>query len=281
LGLKEDLVYRIAKRWVSGESVEEAMNFGKADVNRGLGVVFNYLGEDVTEQSVAERHALEYLRLQRLISESGLRACVSVKLTQLGLASDEALAAERVGRIASSAASLNQFLWIDMESSSSTDATLKIYSKILEENKNVGVALQAYLRRSEEDLYELLHINGRIRLVKGAYRESPDLVYTSRKEVTENFSKLMDVLFGRTDGFAIATHDSRLIHEATELADSHKVKFEFQMLKGIRDDLKPVLVKRGYRVVDYVPYGEDWYHYSIRRVREHPSNIWLLLRSLL
>jgi proline dehydrogenase len=256
------------------------MNFGKADASRGLGVIFNYLGEDVTEQSVAERHTLEYLRLQRLISESGLRACVSVKLTQLGLASDEVLATERVGRIASGAVSLNQSLWIDMESSRSTDATLKIYSKILEENKNVGVALQAYMRRSEEDLRKLLQMNGRIRLVKGAYRESPDLVYTSRKEVTENFSKLMGVLFGSTDGFAIATHDSRLIHEATKLADSHKVKFEFQMLKGIRDDLKPVLVKRGYRVVDYVPYGEDWYNYSIRRVREHPSNIWLLLRSV-
>ena len=280
MGLKRDLVYAVARRWVSGESVEEAIEFGKVDASRGLGLIFNYLGEDVTEESVAERHAREYLRLQRLISDNRLKGCVSIKLTQLGLTEDEEHAAQRAERIARGAADLNQFLWIDMESSKSTGATLKIYSRILEENMNVGVALQAYLRRSEEDLGNLLHAGGRVRLVKGAYRESPDLVYRSRDEISKNFSRLMGLLFAKGDFFAIATHDSRLIDEATTLAGSHGTRFEFQMLKGIREDLKPLLLKRGFRVTDYIPYGYEWYNYSMRRVREHPSNILLLLRSL-
>jgi proline dehydrogenase len=183
--------------------------------------------------------------------------------------------------VADHASSLGQFLWLDMEGSKFTDVTIGTYLELFEGHKNTGIALQSYLKRSENDLARLLEKEAKIRLVKGAYREPPDLIYTSREEVSKNYSKLVKLLFEKGNHFAIGTHDSRLIEEARSLASSHKVEFEFEMLKGIRDELKPVLVGAGYRVVDYIPYGEEWYSYSMRRMREHPGNFWLLLRSLL
>jgi proline dehydrogenase len=280
LGLKQDLVFKVAKRWISGKNAEEAVESAARVNGRGLGAILNYLGEDVTDQSVAERHVEEYLKIERMISAKKLDACVSIKLTQFGLLADERLARQRARRVADEASSLNQFLWLDMENSKFTDAVIDTYLELLEGHKHTGVALQAYLRRSEGDLHRLIEKGAKIRLVKGAYREPSDLVYASRDEVTRNYSRLMNMLFEKGDNFAIGTHDSRLIDEARTLAKSHKVNFEFEMLKGIREDLKPDLVNAGYRVVDYIPYGEDWYNYSIRRMREHPSNVWLLVRSL-
>ncbi len=280
LGLKQDLVFKVAKKWISGKNADEALESAASVNKRGLGAILNYLGEDVTDQSVAERHAGEYLKLERMISANKLDACVSVKLTQFGLLADEKLARQRAERLADEASSLNQFLWLDMESSKFTDATIDSYLELLEGHRNTGIALQAYLRRSEGDLHRLIEKGAKVRLVKGAYREPSDLIYTSRDEVSRNYSRLMNLLFEEGDNFAIGTHDSRLIDEARSLAKSHRVNFEFEMLKGIRDDLKPELVKSGYRVVDYIPYGEEWYNYSMRRMREHPSNVWLLVRSL-
>jgi proline dehydrogenase len=172
-------------------------------------------------------------------------------------------------------------IWIDMEGSAVTSRTLEIHSKLFESHGNVGVALQAYLKRSEADLSTLMDIGGKVRLVKGAYREPAGAVFRSREQVTENFLKLLRVLFARGQGFAVATHDSRPIEEALKLhASSPNTKFEFEMLRGIRDDLKLRLAKEGHRVVDYMPYGEEWYPYSVRRIKEHPSNVWLLLRSI-
>ena len=145
----------------------------------------------------------------------------------------------------------------------------------------MGVALQAYLRRSEADLQNLMDVGAKVRLVKGAYREPPEVAFRSREQVTENFIKLLRILFERGEGFAVGTHDSRPIEEAKRLHESNPgKKFEFEMLRGIRDDLKLKLVKAGHRVVDYMPYGEEWYPYSIRRIKEHPRNVWLLLRSI-
>jgi len=176
---------------------------------------------------------------------------------------------------------MRRMLWIDMEGSSVTSRTLQIYSKLFEAHKNVGVALQSYLKRSEADLAMLMDIGGKVRLVKGAYKEPSGIVFRTREQVTANFIKLMRTLFERGEEFAIATHDSRPIEEAEKLHEADPgTRFEFEMLRGIRDDLKLRLAKEGHRVVDYMPYGEEWYSYSIRRIREHPSNIWLLLRSL-
>ena len=197
------------------------------------------------------------------------------------LLADESFVMDRIEALAENAEALDQFLWVDMESSKFTDRTIDVYLRILEKHPRVGVAIQAYLKRSGADVTRLLDAGARVRLVKGAYRESPDLVFPSRDGVRRSFSTLMDLLFKHGKGFAIATHDSRLIDEARVLSARYGTDFEFQMLKGIRDDLKPELVASGLRVAEYIPYGDEWYAYSMRRMKEHPSNVWLLFRSML
>lgn len=276
------MMYGAAKRWIAGKDMQTALAKAKEANSNGLGTILNYLGEDVKDPLVAESHFQEYVKLQRAIDAESIDGCVSVKLTQFGLGVlDDAAVLDRARQLAEEAGGFRRMVWIDMESSSVTTRTLQIYSKLLESQKNVGVALQAYLRRSESDLRNLMDIGAKVRLVKGAYREPPDVAFHSREQITENFIKLMRVLFERGEGFAIATHDSRPIEEAERLHESNPgTKFEFEMLRGIRDDLKLKLAKAGHRMVDYMPYGEEWYPYSIRRIKEHPSNIWLLLRSI-
>jgi proline dehydrogenase len=280
MGLKELLLLRLAKHWISGVDLDSAIADAKKANSRGMGVVVNFLGEEITDPAIAESHAGEYLRLQQRISENGIRGFASVKLTQLGLGADDAGAADRLERIAVNSEKFNQPLWIDMEGSSFTERTLSMYLDSLSKHRNLGIVLQSYLRRSESDLPRLLDAGAKVRLVKGAYRESRDVVYPSRKEVSGSFSRLMGTLFDRGDGFAIATHDSALVEEARKLAESKHANFEFEMLKGIRDELKDDLVKSGYRVSEYLPYGDRWFAYSRRRITEHPSNILLLLRSM-
>ena len=280
MGLKEVLLLRLAKHWISGVDLDSALADAKKANSKGMGVVVNFLGEEITDPAIAESHAGEYLRLQQRISEEGIRGFASVKLTQLGLGADDAGAADRLERITANSERFNQALWIDMEGSSVTERTLSMYLTSLSKHRNLGIVLQSYMRRSESDLPKLLDAGAKVRLVKGAYRESREVVYSSRKEVSASFSRLMGMLFDKGNGFAIATHDSALVEEARKLAESKHVDFEFEMLKGIRDELKGDLVKSGYRVSEYLPYGDRWFAYSKRRITEHPSNILLLLRSM-
>ncbi len=279
MGLKEGLLLKLARRWIAGVDLDSAVKDAKEANKRGLNVVVNFLGEEITDPSIADSHLQEYLSLQQAISQNGVRGCVSVKLTQFGLVSDEGGARKRLQQVVREASRLGQLLWVDMESSRYLEKTLEIYSEFREENDNVGVALQSYMRRSESDLDNLLELGARVRLVKGAYREPPDIVFPARAEASRNFSKLMKTLFEKGDNFAIATHDPKLIDEARKLAESSHANFEFQMLKGIQDSLKDELSNSGYRVGEYLPYGDQWYSYSKRRIAEHPSNILLLLRS--
>ncbi len=276
----EGILLRVAKRWICGTDAESALDDARRANGRGMSAVINFLGEDVTDQSVAEANLREYLKMQDGISNNGINGCVSVKLTQFGLDADVVRCEERLSKVAANASRLRQLLWIDMESSRLLDRTLEMYLRARERSANVGVALQAYLRRSEVDLKRLIDGGARIRLVKGAYRESHSLTFTTRVEVTKNYSKLMKTLFERSEDFVIGTHDSRLINEARRLSTSRGVNFEFEMLKGVRDNLKGELVSSGYKVGEYLPYGLEWYRYSRRRISEHPSNILLLIRSL-
>jgi proline dehydrogenase len=282
LGFLQDILYGAAKRWIAGKDMETALANAKAANAKGLGTVLNYLGEDVKDPLVAESHYHEYVKLQRAIEAAGIDGCISVKLTQFGLGVlEDSAVFDKAVRLAGDAQATQRMLWIDMEASSLTTRTLQIYSDLFKAHKNVGVALQAYLRRSEADLQSLMDIGAKVRLVKGAYREPSEVAFRSREQVTENFIKLLRILFERGEGFAVGTHDSSPIEEAVRLHVSHPNKgFEFEMLRGIRDDLKLKLAKAGHRVVDYMPYGDEWYPYSIRRIKEHPSNIWLLLRSI-
>jgi len=280
LGLKELVLLRIAKRWISGVGLESAIEDAKKANSRGMGAVVNFLGEEITDLATADSHTEEYLRLQQAMADSKVTGHPSVKLTQLGLVLGQDEASVRLERIAANSERLDQRLWLDMEGSRFTDQTLSIYTDAHQSHRRLGVALQAYMRRSESDLKVLLDDGAKIRLVKGAYRENPDVVFRGRDEIRDSYVRLMEMLFDRGEGFAIGTHDSAMVERAKKLADAKHVDFEFEMLKGIRDELKMELVKSGYKVSEYLPYGDQWYAYSTRRLKEHPSNIWLLLRSL-
>ncbi len=260
--------------------MDSAIEDAKKANSMGIGVVVNYLGEEIKDPVTADAHANEYLRLQQALADGGIKGFASVKLTQLGLGSDNEGMERRLEKIASNADNLNQLLWLDMEGSKSTDATIKTYLAAREKHQGMGVALQAYLRRSESDLKTILDAGGKVRIVKGAYRENHDIIFSTKKEVTDNFARLMEALFERSEGFAIGTHDTLLVDQAKKLAEYSHKNFRFELLKGIRDELKDELLKSGYKVYEYLPYGDSWYAYSKRRIKEHPGNIWLLLRSL-
>lgn len=280
MGLKETFVLPLAKRWIAGVGIDSAMDDAKKANSRGIGVVVNFLGEGIKDSAIADAHMKEYLRLQGAMADGGVVGYPSVKLSQLGMGADDVAMRSRLERIAANAGRLGQLLWIDMEGSKFIDSTIEEYLRLHEAYRGVGVALQSYTRRSGGDLKRILDSGGRVRLVKGAYREGSDVVFSTKPEIRDNFARLMDTLFERGDGFAIATHDTPLIDRARALADSHKVDFHFELLKGIRDPLKEELVRSGFSVYEYLPYGDSWYAYSKRRITEHPSNIWLLLRSL-
>jgi proline dehydrogenase len=169
---------------------------------------------------------------------------------------------------------------MDMEGSPYTADTVETYLELRKKFDNVGLAIQAYAKRSEEEVNRILDSNGVIRLCKGAYNESPEIVFKSKDEINQNYSKLMQLMFERGKRFAIATHDEKLIKEAIELSKTHHKDFEFEMLMGIRDKKKIELAEMGYRVSEYIPFGKSWWAYSVRRIREHKSNIFLLARSL-
>jgi len=195
MGLKETFVLPLARRWIAGVNMDSAMADAKKANARGIGVLVNFLGEEIKDPAEADSHTEEYLRLQQALADGGVNGFVSVKLTQLGLGSDDKGMRARLERIAANSERLKQLLWIDMEGSAFVEATLQTYLEALKTHPALGVALQSYTRRSEADLKTILDAGGTVRLVKGAYRESPDFVFPTRKEVSENFTKLMGILF--------------------------------------------------------------------------------------
>ncbi len=274
------LLFQIAKHWIAGETYQEALERAEqANVNKMLGIV-NLLGEEVAAREETAAATTEYLEILKAIEARKIRSCISIKPTQLGLSIDRKLYEDNLNSILSTAKSLGNFVWIDIEGSPYTTDTIDSYLEFRKKFDNVGVAIQAYLKRSEEDVNRILDSKGMIRLVKGAYNESPKIAFKRKNQINENFSKLMRLMFERGEGFAIATHHEKLIEEAAELSKTRHVDFEFEMLMGIRDKKKIELAQRGYRVSEYIPYGKGWWAYSVRRIREHKSNIFLLARSL-
>ena len=184
-------------------------------------------------------------------------------------------------KIIQNARNAHVFVWLDMESSEHTDETIEIYHTLFSKYERLGIALQANLKRTENDLNDLLGIGAKIRLVKGAYREKASISFKTKKDVDNNFIKLMKILFKKGNEFAIASHDTKIIQKAQNLSKKYPRKFEFQFLKGIREELKPDLIKEKFVVSDYIPYGVNWLQYSIRRIKERKRNILLLGSSLI
>jgi proline dehydrogenase len=274
------LLLRIAKHWIAGETCEDAL--ARAQQSNALGIrgIINLLGEEMTSREETTAATDKILEILGTIKARRIESCISVKPTQLGLAIDQSLFRDNLSKILDKAKSLGAFVWVDMEGSPFTAQIVDSYLEFRKRYDNVGVAIQAYLRRSEGDVNRILDLGGAIRLCKGAYSESSEIVYKRRNQIDENFSKLMRLMFERGKGFAIATHDEKLIEEATNLSNVHHADFEFEMLMGIRDKKKLELFQRGYRVSEYIPFGRSWWAYSMRRIREHKSNIFLLARSL-
>ena len=275
------LLFRIAKHWIAGERYEDAMARAEQSNAHKVRGIINLLGEEVTAREAATASTTEYLEILKALDAHKIQSCISIKPTQLGLGIGKKLFKDNLGTILSAAKSFGNFVWVDMEGYEYMPDTIDSYLEFRKKFGNVGVAIQAYLKRSEEDVNRMLDSGGIVRLCKGAYNESPEVVYKRKDQINQNFSKLMRMIFERSKGFAIATHDEKLIKEAIQLSNVHHADFEFEMLMGIRDKKKLELVERGYRVSEYIPFGKSWWAYSVRRICEHKSNIFLLARSLI
>jgi proline dehydrogenase len=271
---------RFGRQWIAGETSGSAIVSAKKKNRAGFGVIINFLGEHVNERKEAQENVEENMRLLVALEKEKVNASLSIKLTQLGLLIDKGFCMSNVEKIVSSATSKNIFIWIDMENSPYTEDTIDIYLDIFKKYGNSGIAIQANLKRSENDVKRITTEGGMIRLVKGAYSEKKEIAFSRRSEVTKNFSKLMGYLFYKSAFFAIATHDEKLINEAIEANKVHKKRLEFQMLMGVREELKKRLVMNGFNVVDYIPYGKRWVPYTIRRLMERKRNILLIMRSV-
>lgn len=279
-GLTERLLYRVAKRWIAGYTFEDAIKAAHETNTRKLNVLLNRLGEHTPDEKLIQSYTEEYLRLLERIQEDKIGGTISIKPSQLGLTANSSLYERNLKLILDRAAEYHKFVWIDMENSPYTEETLRTYTEILPSFPDLGVCLQANMRRTESDLKDLIPLGGIVRLVKGAYPETAEVVFKKRSEVDANYVRLMNMLFDGGGRFALGTHDGKLIEKARTLAKERKSNFEFQLLKGIRDDIKPSLVQEGYPVSEYIPYGPEWYNYSKRRMRERKRNILLLLRSI-
>jgi proline dehydrogenase len=280
-GLLNGLLFRIAKHWIAGETYEEAMmRAQQSNTHKVLGII-NLLGEETTNREEIAAAAAEYVQILNEIHARKIQSCVSIKPTQLGLGLDKQFFDDNLTKIIAAAKSLGNFVWMDMEGSPYTADTVDSYLEFRKKFDNIGVAIQAYAKRSQDDVNHILDSGGVIRLCKGAYRESPEFAFKNRHRINENFQKLMQLMFERGKGFAIATHDEKLIQKAIELSKDRHADFEFEMLMGIRDKKKTELAEMGYRVSEYIPFGKSWWAYSVRRITEHKSNIFLLARSLI
>lgn len=274
----------LAKRFVPGETVESAIDTVRELNRQGMTASLDYLGEDVRERAAAVATADAYLRVLDALHETGVDSNVSVKLTAMGLLVDEGLALENLLRIADRALrNADPFVRIDMEGSAVTDATLRVFERAYASHRNVGIVLQAALKRTALDVERAIALNARVRLCKGAYDEPAAIAYKRMPEIRENFLRLANELLQRGNYPGIATHDRRLIAavKATVAAGgiAHD-RFEFQMLHGCRPQVQRELVAGGYRMRVYVPFGTHWAAYFYRRVAERRENALFALSSM-
>jgi proline dehydrogenase len=275
---------RIPLRFVAGEELPEAIEVIRSLNRLGLMATFDHLGESTTSREEAISDVEEYLRVLKLIEESGVESNISIKLTQLGLDIDEEFCYRNVLRLVEQAARRGNYVRIDMEDSSRTEATLRLFGRVFDQYRNVGIVLQSYLHRTGPDVEDVIRRGARIRLCKGAYREPEEVAFLVKEEVDQNYLRLMKVMLRSGIYHAFATHDERMIDATRIYAEKIGVSrdsFEFQMLYGVRRDLQQQLVSDGYRVRVYVPYGRFWYPYFMRRLAERPANVWFVLRNLL
>ncbi len=275
----------MSRRFVAGITVEELLAASAATNAKGMAVSVDNLGENVTNAEEARASATLYHKLLDQITARHLNANVSCKLTHLGLDVDANLCRELVCGIVRHAADINNFVRVDMEGSPYTQRTLEFVHEVHSHYPAaVGTVIQAYLRRSEADVEKLLAAGIRIRLCKGAYKEPADIAFQKKREVDANYLHLAKTLIQSGTYHGIATHDERIIEAVIAWARAESIapdKFEFQMLYGIRRDLQEKLVREGWRMRVYIPFGTEWYPYFMRRLAERPANVFFIARNML
>jgi proline dehydrogenase len=271
-----------ARRFIAGETVAEAVEVARRVESQGLFHTLDYLGESVGSLAEADAATAEYRRIIDAIIGAGVGRNLSLKLTQLGLDVDRASAVDNLRKILERAEGF--FVRIDMESSRYTDVTLDIFETLWRHGyQNMGVVLQADLYRTDRDIERIMALGARIRLVKGAYKEPKHIAYARKEDVDAAYVRLLKVLLSRGNYPAIATHDPAMTDAAIRYALEHQIapdRFEFQMLYGIRRDLQTSLVRQGYRVRVYIPFGRQWFPYFMRRLGERPANVGFVLRGI-
>ncbi len=274
----------VARRFVAGETLDDATQAARVLNKRGIQVALDLLGENVSDERAARASTQDYLTAIERVKQTGIGANISVKLTALGLDIAQELCEENLVAILEQAGKYNIFVCIDMEGSTYTQQTVDMTLRMHQRFEHVGTVIQSYLYRSRKDVEQLVANGVRVRLVKGAYKEPHTVAFQTKADVDRNYIQLMMLLLSRGNFPAIATHDEAIVEAVRKFARDHgiaRTAFEYQMLYGIRRDLQDRLMQQGYNVRVYVPYGSQWYPYLMRRMAERPSNLMFVVSNAL
>jgi len=282
--IPKSMVGYFAKKYIAGESLQEAIDAIKRLNNEGYLCTLNILGEHLSDREDSTEYVTGYRDALSMIIEKNLNANISVKLSQVGLGIDDEVCLRNIKGLLKMATEANNFVRIDMEESIYTTKTLEIHSKLLSLKQNVGAVIQAYLRRSEMDVTELSKIKANVRLCKGIYIESEEIAFKDKDMIRKNYVILLEILLKGGSYVGIATHDEKLVDESYRIINElglGKEQYEFQMIYGVREQLRKKILDDGHRIRVYVPYGEAWYAYSTRRLKENPEIAGYIIKSIL
>lgn len=273
---------RVVNRFVSGEELEDGLDAVRKVNSEGAIATLDHLGEEVSEPDQAEAATLVYLNALDQIKKDWVDTNVSVKPTQVGLKIDKRLCEQNFMRIIERAKKYDNFVRMDMEGSDCTQDTLEVFYSLRKKYDNVGIVIQSYLYRSEGDVDDVLKLGGRIRLCKGAYKEPKEIAFPKKQQVDESFLELTKKMLKSGIYHGIGTHDEKLIEKTKEFAQKENIpkdRFEFQLLHGIRTELGRKLIREGYNLRIYIPFGREWYPYFMRRLAERPANLFFFLKN--
>lgn len=272
--MPKSVVGFFSKKYIAGDTIEKAVKCVNDLNSRGIYATMDVLGESITQKEEAIEAKNKCIEVLETITKNKLMANLSVKPTQMGLSIDEEFAYQQIKELVEKAKSINNFVRIDMEDSPYTDKTINLFKRLRQDYDNVGIVLQAYLKRTTSDVITLNKLSTNYRLCKGIYIEPPTIAYKDKQEIRNNYLKSLELMLKNGNYVGIATHDEYLINEAYKMIKEKKIpkeKFEFQMLLGVREDLREKINNDGYKIRIYVPFGKDWYPYSIRRLKENPQ----------
>jgi proline dehydrogenase len=281
--MPKSVVWIFSKKYIAGESLSDAVELVKWLNQKGIYGTLDVLGEAITTKEEAIHFKDEGLAVLDEIDKNKLLANLSLKPTQMGLAINEELAYDLIYELAEKAKKINNFIRLDMEDSPYTDAIINLYKRLRKTHDNVGIVLQAYLHRTFGDIVELNKMNANYRLCKGIYVEPEEIAFKGKKEIRDNFLKCLNQILKDGCYAGIATHDEYLINESYKMINEMKIaedKYEFQMLLGVTEELRDKINSGGHKIRIYIPYGEDWYLYSIRRLKENPQIAGQIFRNI-